>query len=318
MVSFCISVIPYKMQLAAGLWSPIVQAMLLPKLVRSGLLFLLAGITATVADSCAFKPETALPEDANQLVREAVQNELNGEGKDRTHWRFHLHREDDRGSQDRDVIETKEGSLAKTLLINGRPLTPEQRDQDEERMKKLVNDPNERAKRDHRLHQDEEKAHQLLKAIPDAFIFKYDGVDGNQVRLTFKPNSNYTPTTRELTVYHAMAGKMWIDQAARRLAKLEGQLFENVNFGWGLLGHLEKGGTFKVVQQDVGSGHWSTVQLEVNMQGRAVIFKTLNVKQKETLTDFRRMPDDLSMAQAFGLLEKAANTISANTQMANF
>jgi len=175
--------------------------MLFPKLVRSGLLFLLAGITVAIADARAFKPEAALPQDANQLVREAIQNELNGEGKgkDRTHWRYHLHREDDRGSQDRDVIETKEGSLAKTLLINGRPLTPEQRDQDEERMKKLVNDPTERAKRDHRLHQDEDKARQLLKAIPDAFIFKYDGIDGNQVRLTFKPNNNYTPATRELT-----------------------------------------------------------------------------------------------------------------------
>ena len=288
--------------------------MLFPKLVRNGLLFLLAGVTAAMADSRAFKPETALPEDASQLVREAVQNELNGEGKDHTHWRYHLHREDDRGSQDRDVIETKEGSLAKTLLINGRPLTPEQRDLDQERMKKLVSDPNERARRDRRVHQDEEKAHQLLKAIPDAFIFKYDGVEGNQVRLTFKPNANYTPTTRELTVYHAMTGKIWIDQTARRLSRIEGQLFENVNFGWGLLGHLEKGGTFRVVQQDVGGGHWSTVQLDVNMQGRAVIFKTLNVKQKESLTEFRRVPDDLSMAQAFGLLEKAANTISANTQ----
>lgn len=290
--------------------------MLFPKLVRSALLFLLAGITVSMAGSRPSKPDSTLPDDANQLVREAVQNELNGEGKDQTHWRYHLHREDDRGSQDRDVIETKEGSLAKTLLINGRPLTPEQRDQDEVRMKKLVSDPNERAKRDHRLHQDEERAHQLLKAIPDAFVFKYDGIDGSQVRLTFKPNSNYTPTTRELTVYHAMTGKVWIDQAARRLSKIEGQLFENVNFGWGLLGHLEKGGTFRVIQQDVGSGHWSTVQLDINMQGRAVVFKTINVKQKETLTEFRRVPDDLSMAQAFGLLEKAASTISANNQTA--
>jgi hypothetical protein len=278
------------------------------------LLFLLAGITASVCDSHP-SPQGALPEDANQLVREAVQNEMNGEGKDHTHWRYHLHREDDRGSQDRDVIETKEGSLAKTLLINGRPLTAEQRNLDEERMKKLVNDPNERAKRDHRVQQDEEKARQLLKAIPDAFIFKYDGIEGTQVRLNFRPNTNFSPPTRELAVYHAMTGKVWIDQSARRLSRIEGQLFEKVNFGWGLLGHLEKGGTFKVVQQDVGGGHWSTIQLEVNMQGRAVIFKSLNVREHETLTDFHRVPDDLSMAQAFGILEKAAN-LPANTQAA--
>jgi hypothetical protein len=312
--AFCISANPYKMQLAAGFWRLIGQAMRSPKLAWSGLLFLLAGITATVGDSRSSKSQAALPDDANQFVREAIQNELNAEGRDHTHWRYHLHREDERGSQDRDVIETKEGSLAKTLLINGRPLTPEQRDQDEERMKKLVSDPSERAKRDHRLKQDEEKAHQLLQAIPEAFIFKYNGIEGTQVRLEFKPNASFSPPTRELAVYHAMNGKVWIDQSAKRLSRIEGELFERVNFGWGLLGHLEKGGTFRVLQQDVGDGHWNTIQLDVNMQGRAVVFKSLNIKEKENLTDFRRMPDDLSMSQAFGILEKAGNTISANTQ----
>jgi hypothetical protein len=181
-------------------------------------------------------------------------------------------------------------------------------------MKKLVSDPSERAKRDHRLKQDEEKAHQLLQAIPEAFIFKYNGIEGTQVRLEFKPNASFSPPTRELAVYHAMNGKVWIDQSAKRLSRIEGELFERVNFGWGLLGHLEKGGTFRVLQQDVGDGHWNTIQLDVNMQGRAVVFKSLNIKEKENLTDFRRMPDDLSMSQAFGILEKAGNTISANTQ----
>ncbi len=287
-----------------------------PRIPWSGLLFILAAITAIAGDSRSVKPQTQLPNDANQLVRETIQNELNAEDKDHTHWRYHFHKEDERGSQDREVIETKEGSLAKTLLINGRPLTAEQRDQDQERMKKLVNDPDERAKREHRLKQDEEKARQLLKAIPDAFIFTYDGVEGSQVRLNFKPNTSFSPPTRELTVYHAMSGKMWIDQSAKRLSRIEGQLFESVNFGWGLFGHLDKGGTFKVLQQNVGDGHWNTVQLDVNMQGRAVIFKTLNVKEKESMTDFRRVPDDLSMSQAFAMLQTVEKTMSAATQAA--
>src|SRR5439155_17293045 len=95
----------YKMQLPAGFRSQIGSAMRSPKFVWSGLLFLLAVITATVADARSAKPQAALPDDANQLVREAVHNELNGEGKDHTHWRYHLHREDERGSQDREVID---------------------------------------------------------------------------------------------------------------------------------------------------------------------------------------------------------------------
>lgn len=288
-----------------------------PKILWNGLTLLLASLLAIAGNNTpSAKTGASLPNDAGQLVRETIQNELNAENKDHTHWRYHLHKEDDRGSQDREVIETKDGSLAKTLLINGRPLTPEQRDQDKERMKRLVNDPEERARREHRVKQDEEKARQLLAAIPDAFIFKYDGMEGNQALLDFKPNSNFSPPTRELAVYHAMAGKMWIDLSSRRLSRIEGQLFENVNFGWGLFGHLDKGGAFKVLQQDVGDGHWNTVHLEVNMQGRAVIFKALTVHEKESLTDFRRVPDNLSLSQAFAMLETAEKAMTAQKSRA--
>src|SRR5438270_13639924 len=111
-------------------------------------------------------PETlpALPKDPNQLVKDAIRHQVEADAADHTHWRYHIHREDEKGSQDRDVIDTKEGQLARTLLINGRPLTTEQRAADEIRMKKLVDDPAERAKRDKRAKEDEEKGVEMFKA----------------------------------------------------------------------------------------------------------------------------------------------------------
>src|ERR1700748_2074751 len=82
-----------------------------------------------------------LPKDANQLVRDAIKHQIETDAADHTHWRYHIHREDEKGSQERDVIDTKDGQIARTLLINGKPLTPEQRTVDEARMKKLVADP---------------------------------------------------------------------------------------------------------------------------------------------------------------------------------
>lgn len=281
---------------------------------RTGWLCALAAILIVPGITQVSSPGT-LPSDANQFVREMIQHELEAESRDHTHWRYRLHRETDLGAQDRDVIQTKDGSLARTLLINGQPLTPEQRSKDEERMRKLVDDPNERAKRDHREKQDEEKAKELLKAIPDAFIFQYDGVDGDLTRLKFYPNPHYSPPTRELMVYHAMVGELWVDRSALRLAMIEGRLTEEVKFGWGLLGHLDKGGTFKVVQKNVGENHWETVSLDVNMQGRIVFFKSLSVKQTETLSDFRRMPDDLTISGAFQILQENKSSASANSQI---
>ncbi|MBZ5506550.1 MAG: hypothetical protein LAO78_13915 [Acidobacteriia bacterium] len=255
-----------------------------------------------------------LPPDATQYVRETIQRELDSDAHDHSHWRFRIHREDDKGSQDRDVIDTKEGQIARTLLINGQPLPAEVRAADEARMKKLVEDAGERAKREKRAKDDEAKLIQMFKAIPEAFIFKYDGAEDGQVRLSFFPNPHYSAPNRELQVFRSLSGKMWIDRAAGRLSRMDGSLFEDVTFGWGLLGRLNKGGTFSVLQSHVGDSHWEITALNVKMTGHAVIFKSINVKQLQRMTDFRRVKDDLTIAEAYQMLEKDEHPVSADNQ----
>jgi hypothetical protein len=262
-------------------------------------------------------PETQqqpLPKDATDYVREVIHHELDMEARDHTFWRYHAHREDEKQNYDRDIIETKDGELGRTLLVNGKPLTPEMRQKDEERMRKLVTDPDERAKRNKREKDDTEKAEQMFRAIPDAFIFKYDGEENGLVRLSFFPNPHYEAPNRELRVFRSLSGHMWINAEHRRLERIDGQLFEDVTFGWGILARLYKGGTFNVVRREVGPGHWDMVSLDVNMSGHAILFKNIAVKEHQTQSDFRRMPDNITMAQAFEILQKGSGTISANNQ----
>lgn len=246
----------------------------------------------------------ALPQDADQYVRQVIQHDLDVRAGDHSLWRYRFHRESDRIIYDRDVIETKDGQLARTLLINGQPLTPAQIADDEARLQRLMNDPDDRAKHNKRLKDDDDKAKRMMKAIPDAFNFKYDGTEDGLVRLRFTPNPRYDPPTRDLQVFHSMTGTLWIDRAAARLARIDGTLTEDVTFGWGLLGRLKKGGTFKVVQKQVAPGHWEVVSLDVNMTGYAVIFKNINVKQHQLQSDFRRVPDDMTLPVAYEMLKK--------------
>ena len=257
----------------------------------------------------------ALPKDATQFVREVIRHELEAEARDHSHWRYRAHREDEKGNSDRDIIETKQGEMARTLLIYGRPLTAEERQKDEARMQKLLSDPEEQAKRTKREKEDSDKGHQMFKAIPDAFIFKYDGLENSLVRLAFFPNPNYDPPTRELRVFRALSGKMWIDPVQQHVFRIEGQLFQDVTFGWGLLARLNKGGTFVVNMREVGPGHWDMVSLDVNMSGHAILFKNIAVKEHQTQTEFRRVPDDLTLAQAYQILQKDA-PVSANNKPA--
>src|SRR6478736_5607636 len=278
------------------------------------LFFAMAGFRPALSQSPDQNTPPPLPQDATQYVRETIKYQMAADAADHTHWRYRIHREDDKGSQDRDVIDTKDGQIARTLLINGQRLTAEQRAADEARMKKLVEDAGERAKRDKRAKEDEDKGVQMFKAIPDAFIFKYQGSENGQVRLSFFPNPHYNAPTRELQIFRSMSGMMWIDRAALRMSRLDGSLFEDVTFGWGLLGRLNKGGTFSVLQSRVADDHWEIVSLDVKMSGHAVIFKSINVKQLQRITGFHRVSDKMTISEAYQLLEKGEETVSAGNE----
>lgn len=252
-----------------------------------------------------------LPQDANEYVSQAIEHELAAQASDHAHWRYHYHREDEKNNTDRDVIETSEGSLARTLLVWGHPLSADQRQKDIERMRKQVTDVEERTRIAKRNKEDDEKVGKMLRAIPKAFTFTYVGEENGLVRLNFVPNPHYDPPTMEQKIFRSLNGALYIDRAQNRLAGVEGTLFEDVNFGWGILGRLYKGGTFKVRMQDLGDGHWEQGSEEVNMIGRAVLFKTITRKQKEIYTDFHRMPDSITMSQAFEILQKDSVSVSS-------
>ena len=89
-----------------------------------------------------------------------------------------------------------------------------------------------------------------------------------------------------------------------RLAGPNGHLMEDVKFGGGLLGHLDKGGKFEVRQTEVAAGHWEMTTLGVDMKGKALLFKTIVVRETENHSDFQRVPDDLTLAEAAGILNR--------------
>ena len=65
-----------------------------------------------------------------------------------------------------------------------------------------------------------------MTLMPQAFVYDYDGVEGNLVRIKFRPNPVYIPPTYEARVIHSLAGTILIDSEHKRLASVAGQLPE--------------------------------------------------------------------------------------------
>lgn len=244
------------------------------------------------------------PVSANDLVRRVVTNELSFQD-DHTNWMYRLEKEQYGKKQVEEIVETKEGSLSRLLSVNGLPLTPKQQMEEDERGRELMTSRSAQQKLRRSLDAETLQGRRLFKMLPDAFVFSYAGSGGNLVKLSFRPNPSFHAPSLEARVFHDMEGEMWIDCKQERLAGFDGHLTQAVKFGFGVLGHLDKGGHFEVRQAEVVPGHWDMTTLSLEMTGRALLFASIDVQKKENHQDFHRVPDDLTLTQAADLLNRS-------------
>jgi hypothetical protein len=116
-----------------------------------------------------------------------------------------------------------------------------------------------------------------------------------------------------------MEGRIWVNSQENRLAEIQGHLTRPVKFGGGLLGHLDQGGEFHVKQSEIAADHWEITLMHVNMRGKALFFKTINVQQHEVRGNFQRVADNLTLVQAAEELQKrsaAATGSNSGVQIA--
>src|SRR5438552_9724114 len=80
-----------------------------------------------------------------ELVRKTVENEVTS-SPDRLKFMFRQFKDTPHGSETKLIVETRDAAVGLLIAVNGKPLTPEQRRQEEARLDHLVSDPDALAK----------------------------------------------------------------------------------------------------------------------------------------------------------------------------
>lgn len=287
----------------------------IPSWSFSLLLCIAASGCASVVAQAQISPTPLTGENATHLVQQVVYNEVNGTKNDHMRFAYQTRKETPKGTTTKQIIETSEGTIARLIAVNDQPPTSEQRQLDEERIHKLVNDPEERQRKHREQLDDAKKAEDMLRVLPDAFLYEEIGREGDLIKLHFHPRPHFDPPTREASVYRGMEGTLTVDGRQKRLVRIDGHLVQDVTFGWGILGRLEKGGTFFVEQKQLEGPRWEVTVMDVNMNGKALFFKTISMHEKEVSTGFHRVPENLSMKQAVDMLEKGQAQIAENSRV---
>lgn len=247
-------------------------------------------------------PRPARGQSAEEIVRKVVGNELWADSHDHSRWMY----QDAYKSPDKDlvkvVIETPQGNLSMVILDHGRPPSTEEHQADLDRIHRMITDPSFRAQQKKNEQHDGQQARDMLKMLPSAFDWNIVNRYGDDVTLSFHPDPNFSPGSMNAKVLAAMSGTMVVNEKVMRLKSLRGRLNQSVQFAWGLLGHLDAGGTFRIDREDVGDGSWQITQMHVHISGKALFFKSIGDQEDEVTSNYHRVPDDVNIQKAAEML----------------
>ena len=253
-------------------------------------------------------PPALAPPQAQALVERALARELRT-AQDPTHpMRYRLRKSSPRLTTAKEIVETRDGDVARLVSIDDKPLSQADEQMEQARLDTLLGDP---GRQRHRMQSEAEDTGivlRLLRMLPQAYLYQYAGAGsspaGTVERFTFRPNPNFSPPDFETQALTAMTGEIWIDAAQERVTRLEGHLQQDTDYGWGILGRLDKGGWIVIEQADVGGRQWRIARFKMQMNLR-VLFKTRNIDTMEEMTLYASVPVGLGYAQAIQMLRAA-------------
>jgi hypothetical protein len=258
----------------------------------------------------------ASPSDATALVRRAVQHRLE-EDKNHHPVQYLIRKIDEHHDTTKLIVETKDGDVARLVAINGKPLSPETDKAELARLDDLAQHPELQEHRRKSEQKDTDRVNRILGLLPDALLYKFQGAvpcGADQCyRISFKPNPNFAPPDLEANILRGVAGEVWVDQSQERLTRLDAHFISDVDFGFGIVGRLNKGGTVLLEQSDIGGRDWELTGMKLHVTGKIFLVKSLSSQVDEQMGHFAPVAPGMSYRDAIQLLKKATPTETTYT-----
>ena len=131
----------------------------------------------------------------------------------------------------------------------------------------------------------------FLKEFPDALDFKKVGEEMIGGRRTLvlecEPRPGYKATNMRARMFEKVRGKIWLDAAEKQMVRIDAEMFDGVNIGWGMIGKVQKGTRFHLERRRVADGSWLPESQDIRFTARILVFKTLSQEEITRYSEFR-------------------------------
>ncbi len=219
---------------------------------------------------------------------------------------YRVRKVDAKGQTVREVIESKEGSVARLVERNGKPLTAEENAAERERLQAILNAPETFLRHEHREAGSRSYAVELLRSMPKSMLWSYapgqpqlPGAPGPAVVLDFKPDPSFKPPSLITEGLTGIAGRVWVDEASRCVTRIQGTILHPVDFGWGgVLARIKEGGSIELEQRKASDRRWLYSHLVEHITIREVLVHTTEENVEMMASDVRPLPEPPEVADA--------------------
>ena len=190
-----------------------------------------------------------------------------------------------------------EGSPYRRLISkDGKPLSAKDQTKEEERLRKSIEDRSHEteAQRQQRIaewHRKEEKQHEPLREIPEAFNLRLapgESIDGHDVYvIDATPKPGYKPKTKNSSFLPKVKIRFWIAKQDYQCVKVEFETLDTIAWG-GIVARVGKGARLRIEQTRVNNEVWLPKRILLTGSARILLVKGFKGEIDLTYGDYKK------------------------------
>ncbi len=263
--------------------------------------FLFVAVMLALAEPLCGQAASRIPGDVppHQLALEAAALEVRDLEPQLNYLRYRSHTINNRGDLTRDTIESRDGTVARLIAVDGRPLTPAEDAAERSRLQAMLDSPATFARHVRNEQSNKKQAIEMIKLIPDAMLFTY--AEGQPqpptvsaaapfIALDYVPNPAWSPPGLAAEMLTGLKGRLWLDPRTHHIVELDVSVFRPVNVGFGMLAKVFPGGTVVMSQSTPVQDRWPIAALTEHVSLRAFMVKTYKEDAQIHNSGFTQIP----------------------------
>lgn len=196
-------------------------------------------------------------------------------------------------------------AIERLVSVNGKELSAGEREKEDRRVQKEIEEIiKEREKQQQKKERAEARGEKEKDDDDDVTILDFLRISevtslrremfrGHEViAFDFEPRKGFKPKSRAESIVSKLAGTIWVDEAARQVARLEARLTDSFKMGGGLLASISPSSAFVFEQDKVDDEVWLPSYGEANISARVMVFAKFNRSMKRSYSDYKKYQID--------------------------